>query len=113
MEHEKILRINELARKKRTVGLTADELAEQQVLRAPQVLQDWYIQNSSFLALILWRSRRRCDEGWKFRPDTGKTPFTTAGKYGIVVQPAERRQAPALGSGTAPLPQRALHRPGT
>ena len=34
MEHEKILRINELARKKRTVGLTADELAEQQVLRA-------------------------------------------------------------------------------
>ncbi len=33
MEHEKILRINELARKKRTVGLTADELAEQQVLR--------------------------------------------------------------------------------
>ena len=34
MEHEKVLRINELARKKRTVGLTEAELAEQQVLRA-------------------------------------------------------------------------------
>ena len=34
MEHEKIERINELARKKRTVGLTADELEEQSRLRA-------------------------------------------------------------------------------
>ncbi|MBQ7486623.1 MAG: DUF896 domain-containing protein [Clostridia bacterium] len=33
MEHEKILRINELARKKKTVGLTEEELAEQAVLR--------------------------------------------------------------------------------
>ena len=39
MEHEKILRINELARKKRTVGLTADELAEQQVLRAQYLFE--------------------------------------------------------------------------
>lgn len=33
MEHEKILRINELARKKKTVGLIEEELAEQAVLR--------------------------------------------------------------------------------
>lgn len=34
MEHEQIERINELARKKKTVGLTADELEEQARLRA-------------------------------------------------------------------------------
>ena len=33
MEHEQIERINELARKKKTVGLTADELEEQAQLR--------------------------------------------------------------------------------
>lgn len=33
MEHEKIERINELARKRKTVGLTEKELAEQAVLR--------------------------------------------------------------------------------
>ena len=33
MEHEKIERINELARKKKTVGLTPDEQAEQAALR--------------------------------------------------------------------------------
>lgn len=33
MEHEKILRINELARKKKTVGLTPAELQEQAALR--------------------------------------------------------------------------------
>lgn len=34
MEHEQIERINELARKKRTVGLTENEVEEQAVLRA-------------------------------------------------------------------------------
>lgn len=33
MEHEKILRINELARKKRTVGLSQAEVEEQAALR--------------------------------------------------------------------------------
>ena len=33
MEHEKILRINELARKKKTDGLTGEELMEQAELR--------------------------------------------------------------------------------
>ena len=33
MEHEKIERINELARKKKTVGLTQAEMAEQAALR--------------------------------------------------------------------------------
>ncbi len=33
MEHEKIERINELARKKKTVGLTEKELEEQTALR--------------------------------------------------------------------------------
>ena len=34
MEHEQIERINELARKKKTIGLTEAELAEQAELRA-------------------------------------------------------------------------------
>ncbi len=34
MEHEQIERINELARKKKTVGLTEAELEEQAALRA-------------------------------------------------------------------------------
>lgn len=33
MEHEKILRINELARKKKTTGITDGELEELQALR--------------------------------------------------------------------------------
>ena len=33
MEHEQIARINELARKRRTVGLTSEETEEQQRLR--------------------------------------------------------------------------------
>lgn len=33
MEHEKIERINELARKKKTIGLTAAEVKEQAALR--------------------------------------------------------------------------------
>ncbi len=33
MEHEKILRINELAKKSKTVGLTAAEAEEQKALR--------------------------------------------------------------------------------
>lgn len=33
MEHEKIERINELARKRKTVGLTEQELTEQAALR--------------------------------------------------------------------------------
>ncbi|MBQ9009531.1 MAG: DUF896 domain-containing protein [Clostridia bacterium] len=33
MEHEQILRINELARKKKTVGLTPEETEEQAALR--------------------------------------------------------------------------------
>lgn len=33
MDHEKILRINELAKKKKTAGLTEAELAEQAALR--------------------------------------------------------------------------------
>ena len=40
MEHEKIERINELARKKKTVGLTAAELEEQAALRR-EYLDGW------------------------------------------------------------------------
>lgn len=55
MEHEKIERINELARKKKTVGLTQAEVAEQAALRREYldgfranmeaVLQNVVIQN--------------------------------------------------------------------
>lgn len=34
MEHKQIERINELARKKKTIGLTQEELKEQEELRA-------------------------------------------------------------------------------
>ena len=37
MEHEKIERINELARKKKTVGLTPSEVEEQAALRAQYI----------------------------------------------------------------------------
>ncbi|MBQ1945576.1 MAG: DUF896 domain-containing protein [Clostridia bacterium] len=40
MTKEKVARINELARKKKTVGLTAAELEEQAVLRA-EYLKDF------------------------------------------------------------------------
>ena len=37
MEHEKIVRINELAKKKKTVGLSKEELEEQMILRRQYV----------------------------------------------------------------------------
>ena len=40
MEHEKILRINELAKKSKTIGLTAAEAEEQKALRQ-QYLADF------------------------------------------------------------------------
>ena len=40
MEHEKIERLNELARKKKTVGLTKEEFAEQDALRK-EYLDGW------------------------------------------------------------------------
>ena len=40
MEKHQIDRINELARKKKTVGLTADELKEQDALRK-QYIAEW------------------------------------------------------------------------
>lgn len=43
MEKEKIDRINELARKKKTVGLTESELAEQAILRKEYL--DGYREN--------------------------------------------------------------------
>lgn len=55
MEHEKIMRINELAKKKRAVGLTEQEALEQQLLREEYLdafrnnlqatLDNVYIQN--------------------------------------------------------------------
>ena len=39
MEHEQIARINELARKSRTVGLTESEAEEQKRLRAQYLLE--------------------------------------------------------------------------
>ena len=39
MEHEQILRINELAKKKKTVGLTAEEAEEQAALRKQYIAE--------------------------------------------------------------------------
>lgn len=39
MDHEKIERINELARKKKSGELTAEEAAEQQMLRAEYIAE--------------------------------------------------------------------------
>ena len=52
MEHEKIERINELARKKKTVGLTEKELEEQTALR------------QEYLNSIMGNLRRELDNTW-------------------------------------------------
>lgn len=52
MEREKIERINELARKKKTVGLTHDELVEQAALRQ-EYLRDFRASFDSQLAGII------------------------------------------------------------
>lgn len=52
MEHEKIERINELARKKKTVGLTHEELEEQAALRK-EYLRDFRASFDSQLQGII------------------------------------------------------------
>ena len=51
MEHEKIERINELARKKKTVGLTAQELEEQAQLRQ-QYLREFRANMEETLKMV-------------------------------------------------------------
>jgi uncharacterized protein YnzC (UPF0291/DUF896 family) len=51
MEHKDIERINELARKKKTVGLTATELEEQAALRA-QYLKEFRINMEDTLKRV-------------------------------------------------------------
>ena len=52
MEKEQIERINELARKKKTVGLTDEELAEQAALRK-QYIAEWRANMESVLESIV------------------------------------------------------------
>lgn len=52
MEHEKIMRINELARKKKTIGLTEAELKEQAELRA-QYLAEFRANLEDTLSRVL------------------------------------------------------------
>ena len=52
MEHEQIARINELARKSRTVGLTEAEAEEQQCLRA-QYLREFRASMEQTLQSVL------------------------------------------------------------
>ena len=52
MEREKIERINELARKKKTVGLTEAELAEQAALRK-EYLDGWRTNMEALLEGIV------------------------------------------------------------
>ena len=51
MEHEQIERINELARKKKTVGLTQEEQSEQAALRA-QYLQEFRVNMEDTLKRV-------------------------------------------------------------
>ncbi len=51
MEHEQIERINELARKKKTVGLTPEELEEQAQLRA-QYLREFRANMEETLRMV-------------------------------------------------------------
>ena len=52
MDKKQIERINELARKKKTVGLTEEELAEQATLRQ-QYLAEWREQTRAMLEGIV------------------------------------------------------------
>lgn len=63
MEHEKIERINELARKRKTVGLTEQELAEQAALRQ-EYLQGFRANMEAVLESTVIQ-----------RPDGTKTPL--------------------------------------
>ena len=64
MEHEKVERINELARKKKTIGLTSEETAEHEALRRE------YIEGfrANMKAIL--------DNTVIQRPDGSKTPLT-------------------------------------
>ena len=68
MEHEKILRINELAKKKKEVGLTDEEAEERKTLHA-QYIKEFREQTEATLKRV--RPRR----GPPARPDPGGWPY--------------------------------------
>ena len=69
MEHAQIERINELARKKKTVGLTEAEVAEQAALRA-QYLKEFRENMEATL-----RSVRVEQEDGSYKPLVKKEPL--------------------------------------
>lgn len=68
MDAERVARINELARKKRTEGLSEEELAEQQALRA-EYLRDFRNGMEQMLESIVIQN-----------PDGTTTPLEKKGK---------------------------------
>ena len=65
MEQEKILRINELAKKKKEVGLTDEETRERSALYA-QYIKEFREQTEA--QLVLWRLVRVEQEDGSYKP---------------------------------------------
>lgn len=72
MEHEKILRINELAKKKKTIGVTDEELSELLLLRA-EYLQAFRANMTATLENVYLENPDGTTEKLKRKEDAKKT----------------------------------------
>lgn len=72
MEHEKILRINELAKKKKTIGVTDEELSELLLLRA-EYLQAFRANMAATLENVYLENPDGTTEKLKRKEDAKKT----------------------------------------
>ena len=100
MEHEQIERINELARKKKTVGLTPLELEEQAALRA-QYLKEFRENMEDTLRRAAGRTKRTNEKAppsgreggarfWRQGRSRGRSIRTHPSSLPVSVKPIER-----------------------